>query len=106
MVKKIVGYDDSGKKVFERDAREYDNFLSNKFSFKDIIKVIPIVVACCLFYFNMLNFQESQSRFNITVIQSINKNSDAIGGIKDVLSSLDSYLSSSTGRQFERGRPR
>lgn len=109
MVKKIIGVDEHGKKVFERDARVYDQSIANlRFgvSVGDVLKAVPIIVVCALFYAQDMNFKENQKLFNSQVLASINENSKAIGGIKDVLFNLNSYLSSETGQQFKDGVPR
>lgn len=109
MVKKIIGLDEQGKKVFERDARAYDQSVANMrfgISIGDALKAIPFIVFCVLFYAQDQAFKENQKAFNVQVLKSINENSMAIGGIKEVLGNLNNYLSSSTGKQFESGRPR
>lgn len=101
MVKKIVGYDDAGKKVFEREAREYDKSIVNtKFgiTLSDIFKVVPVLVLIITVYVN-------QQNFNVQILRSVDNNSYAIGGMKETLANLNNYLSSSTGKQFKDGRP-
>lgn len=102
MVKKIIGYDDKGGKVFERDAREYDKSVSNMLmgiSIGDIVKAVPIFFLCGTVYMH-------QQDFNEKVLISMKSNSDAIGGIKEVLAHLDSSLTQITGKQFLDGMPR
>ena len=102
VVKRIVGFDDNGKKVFEREAREYDQSIVYKpfaITLSDIIKVVPIFFACVYVYVN-------QNNFNNTILQSINSvsistqnNTLAINNLKDVLATI------STGKNFKDGMP-
>lgn len=102
MVKKIVGYDDSGKKIFEREARAYDQGIANKtfgITVADVFKVVPILVLIVTVYVN-------QQNFNAKMLESTSENSQAIGGIKETLANLNNYLSATTGKQFKDGIPR
>ena len=109
MVKKIVGFDEDGKKVFERDARQYDQSIVNTtfgLTLADVIKVVPIIIL-------MIGVYVNQQSFNATILRSVDSlavlssdNAKAIGGMKEALNNLNNYLSSSTGKQFENGRPR
>lgn len=113
MVKRIVGYDEDGNKVFDREARVYDKGMGSSFSLfgaqfsvGDIIKAIPIITICISVYTNQ---QLTNARFldSITKIsQSTENNAQAIAGMKDVLGNLNNYLSSKTGKQFKDGLPR
>ena len=101
MVKKVVGYDDFGKKVFERDAREYDRLISQNvfgISISDIVKTVPVFIACGIFYANDLNFKRVQTEFNEKMVLSVNN-------MNNTLTNLNNYLSSTTGKQFKDGRP-
>lgn len=109
MVKKIVGLDAEGNKVFERDARAYDQSLANMrfgVSIGDVLKAIPIIVACVYMYSNQQAFNRTMMGSIDSLSLSTNENAKAIGGIKDTLSNLNNYLSATTGKQFEYGRPR
>ncbi len=100
MVKKIVGYDDKGKVVFERNPREMDNLISNhKITISEVIRVVPILVLLVTVYVN-------QQNFNTHILRTVDNNSQAIAGIKEVLANLNNYMSSSTGKQFHNGIPR
>lgn len=101
MVKKIVGYNEQGKIVFEREAREYDKTIANTafgVSLGDIVKAVPIIFLCGIIY-------AGQQNFNERILKNVNDNSQAIGGMKEALSNLNNYLSSATGKQFKDGRP-
>ena len=101
MVKKIIGYDEEGKKVFEREARIYDQSIANtKFgvTLADVFKVVPVFILIVTVYVN-------QQNFNVQVLNMTNKNTEAISHMGNVLGSLQNYLSSSTGKQFKDGRP-
>lgn len=102
MVKRIVGFDDKDKIVFERNARDYDRGIANTMfgvTVGDILKTIPVIIACVMIYAN-------QTHINEKIMFQTSENAQAIGGIKEVLNNLNNYLSSSTGKQFENGRPR
>lgn len=103
MVRKIVGYSDEDcqVKVFERDAREYDRTISNGLfgiSMSDIVKTIPIFIACIIFYADQMAFKKAQLEFNQQMVSSVNSISNSLGN-------LNNYLSSTTGKQFKDGRP-
>lgn len=102
MVKKIVGLNDKDEVVFERDARAYDKGIANSMfgiTIGDALKAGSVLALGIMLYANQLNF-------NNTVMKSLASNSDAIGDIRSTLDNLNNYLSSSTGKQFEKGRPR
>lgn len=101
MVKKIVGYDEEGNQVFEREAREYDRSIANTpfgITISDIFKVIPVFILIITVYVN-------QQNFNVQILAMVNNNTSAVVGIKETLGNLNNYLSSTTGKQFKDGRP-
>lgn len=101
MVRKIVGYDNAGKKVFERDARSYDEGIGHirfGITFADVLKVIPVFILIITVYVN-------QQNFNVQLLNISNSNSKSIMNITNVLGNLNNYLSSTTGKQFKDGRP-
>lgn len=101
LVKKIVGFDEEGKKIFERDARAYDNSIANTpfgITLSDIFKVVPVFILIITVYVN-------QQNFNVQILTMVNNNTSAVVGIKEVLGNLNNYLSSTTGKQFKDGRP-
>lgn len=101
MVKRIVGYDEDDKVVFDRDARPYDLGVAHKtfgITLSDVFKVVPIFFLIVTVYVN-------QQNFNIKVMEMISTNSSAIGKMCDTLQNINNYLSSSTGKQFKDGRP-
>jgi hypothetical protein len=101
MVKKIIGYNEEGEKVFERDARDYDKSIANTtfgVSLGDIVKAVPIIFLCGIVWAN-------QQSFNSMVVKSLEKNAEAIGDVKTVLANLNNYLSSTTGKRFRNGEP-
>ena len=101
MVKKIIGYNDKDEIVFERDARAYDKEIANTvfgITIGDVIKTVPVIFFCGIVYANQLKFNEQ-------MLISNTKNSEAIGGIKEVLSNLNNYLSPTTGKRFKNGEP-
>lgn len=107
MVRKIIGYDASGKKVFERDAREYDKSVSGAIfgiSIGDIVKAVPVVFLCGIVYANQQNVNSHLMGSISEVSKTTALNSEAIGGLKDTLKNLDNYLSASTGKPFYNGR--
>lgn len=109
MVQKIVGYDDKGKKVFEREARAYDQSISKTafgVTLGDIVKAIPIVFLCGIVYANQQNVNKHMMDAVLQVSASTSENSKAINGIWVVLNNLNNYLSASTGKQFKDGVPR
>ena len=102
MVKKIAGFDEKGNKVFERDAREYDQSVIHKpfqITLSDLIKVIPIFFACAYVYINQNNFNNSILQSFNTISVTTQENTKAIDSLKDVLSSL------MTGKKFKDGMP-
>lgn len=104
MVKKIVGYADDNctKKIFERDAREYDKSVSNTIlgiSIGDLVRAVPVIIACGIFYANDCNFKKTQIEFNQQMMLSVNN-------MNETLTNLNNYLSSTTGKQFKNGWPR
>lgn len=108
MVKRIVGYDDKGEKLFDREARDYDKRIAATvfgITLGDIVKAVPVIAACVLIYSNNEHFKQDQLSFNKTVLSSINTNAENIAGIKNVLTNLNNYLSSATGKQFKDGIP-
>lgn len=108
MTERVYGVDKQGKKIWERPAREYDKSISNTafgITIGDLIKAVPVIVACALFYANGETFKKNQIAFNQQVLTSVDNNARAVGGIKDVLWNLNNYLSASTGKQFRDGRP-
>lgn len=108
MVETIRGYNKKEEIVFERPARDYEKELSKMvlgLSIGDLIKIGTIVVACTVFYIKNENFKETQSNFNSQMIESTHKNTAAINAIHETLGNLDTYLSSTAGRQFKDGRP-
>lgn len=101
MVKKIVGLDENGKKVFEREARIYDQGIENKtfgITIGDIFKVIPVFILIVTVYVN-------QQNFNVQILNMTNNNSKAVSDITQVIGNINNYLSSTTGKQFKDGRP-
>lgn len=101
MVDRIAGYDKSGKKVFERDARLYEQNIANRtfgITIADVFKVLPVFVLIVTVYVN-------QQNFNMQVMNMLDQNAKAIEGMRNTLSNLNVYLSSSTGKQFRDGRP-
>ena len=101
MVERIAGYDKSGRKVFERPAREYDHGIANtKFgvSIGDLVKAIPIIFLAGILY-------AGQQKFNEGMTVMVSNNTKAINSIEETLGNLNNYLSSSTGKQFKDGRP-
>lgn len=108
MVKTVIGLDAKGEKVFERPARAYDQGIANTvfgITIGDIIKAVPVIIACVMLYANNENFKRNQVTFNSRILTSTNENAQAIGGLKEVMWNLNNYLSSSTGKQFKDGRP-
>lgn len=109
MVKKIVGYDDGGRKVFERDAREYDKGIMGQImpglTIGDIVKTVPIIFAIGVGWNNFNNQYVSQQNTNTQMIQTLQKITEQVEKHSRILAHLDVYLSSSTGKQFSDGEP-
>ena len=101
MVKKIVGFDENGKKLFEREARAYDKGLATTvlgISVGDIVKTVPVIFLCGIIY-------AGQQNFNQQIMKSTSENSAAISRLDITLVNINNYLSASTGKQFKDGRP-
>jgi len=102
MVKRIIGLDEKGKEVFNREARAYEESIANKtfgITISDVFRVVPILVLLVTVYVN-------QQNFNYQVLEMTKENTRAISGMKEVLYNLNNYLSSATGKQFKDGSPR
>lgn len=101
MVKKIIGLDETGKKVFERDARIYEQNIANRtfgITISDIFKVVPVLVLIVTVYVN-------QQNFNSRVIDMVSQNTQSIGKLTDVIANINSSLSAITGKQYRDGYP-
>ncbi len=109
MVKKIVGYDESGKKLFEREARDYDKGIMSQvipgLTIGDIFKGVVLVFGIGVAYVNFNNQFAQQQNTNMQMIETLKKITDQVEKHSRILAHLDSYLSSSTGRQFTDGEP-
>lgn len=108
MVKRIVGYDDSGKQVFDREAREYDKSMNQStfgVTINDLIKAIPVIFLCGIVYAGQQSINANQVNINAQTQRLIDKNSEIISSMKDAINNLNMYLSSTTGKQFKDGRP-
>lgn len=109
MLKKIRGYSDEGKVIFEREARDYDQqrylpfFMGIPLS--EIIRFVIAIFCLGMVYANQqnLNLQMTKSLENVN--QSVTENSRAILGIKSTLSHLDASLSKMSGHIFNDGLP-
>lgn len=112
MVKKIIGLDDAGKQVFERDARSYDQGIADMvFGIRagDIVKAIPVIFLCGMVWSN-------QQAFNVKLLDMVNANSQIIKNLasensktlsimNEYIAKMDSYLSAATGKRFRNGEP-
>jgi hypothetical protein len=99
MVKRIVGYDDSGKKVFERDARTYDQSITDSvfgITLSDVFKIIPIFALA-------INVYSNQKSFNERILDMTNRNSEAISAMSNGLNNINNSLSAITGKQYKDG---
>jgi hypothetical protein len=119
VVKRIVGLDDNGKKVFERDAREYDTLIANtKFgvTLGDIVKAVPVIFLCGMLWMKNESAWENQIKNNLQMTQAIQANTSEIKNIssnnsktlsflQDYIFKMDNYLSSTTGKRFKNGEP-
>lgn len=112
MVKRIVGFDEKGKQVFERDARAYDQSLANmKFGLTigDIVKAVPIIFLCGIVWANQKSTNEKLSeaiQANTTQIKEIvNGNTQTLNFLQSYISRVDNYLSATTGKRFKNGEP-
>lgn len=104
----IIKVTRNGQQVYEGpDRRFFDSDWKSKFdlSLGDLIKAIPIILACGMVYANNESFKKEQLEVNQQLVSSNTQNAQAIGGIKEVLWNLNNYLSSTTGKQFRDGRP-
>lgn len=82
-------------------------------SIAEIVRFVPIAGLFIAVYVNQQNFNTTQQNFNLQqqqfnkeMVTANAKNSEAIGGIKEVLGNLNNYLSATTGKQFRDGVPR
>ena len=101
MVKKIVGFDDKGNKVFERDARDYDKSITKTvfgLTLGDVIKTVPIIFLAGIVYAH-------QDDFNKKLFAWHKEDVATIAGIQTTLENLNSWLSASTGKPFKDGMP-
>lgn len=112
MVKKVVGYNDQGEKVFEREARVYDQTIANTMfgiSIGDVVKAVPVIFLCGIVWANQQSTNEKLSEAmaaNTTSIKEIaNSNTRTLNALTDYISKMDSYLSSTTGKRFRNGEP-
>jgi hypothetical protein len=109
MVHKIIGVDEKGKKIFEREAREYDQGIMGQIipglTVGDIIKTVPILFAIGAGWANFNNQYLQQQQTNQQMLAALKSISDEVGKHSKILAHLDSYLSSSTGKQFNDGEP-
>ncbi len=109
MVKRVVGYDDKGKEVFNREAREYDQSISKSvfgITIGDAVKAITVVAIGVMLYANQQRVNEQLMQSIKLVSDSSERNTAAITSMRDVLWNLNNYLSASTGKQFKDGVPR
>lgn len=112
MVKRVVGYDDKGAKVFDREAREYDKGIANTvfgITVGDVFKVIPLIFLCGMVWANQQSINDKMSQMiatNTLAIKDIaNTNSKTFVALTEYVSRMDSYLSATTGKRFKNGEP-
>lgn len=103
MVKKVIGINDKGEKLWERDAREYDRTITSHntifgISVSEIFRVIPVFIAIGMMYSN-------QQNLNSQMLAMGAANSASISKMVVTLGHLDNWLSSTTGKQFTDGVP-
>lgn len=108
--KRVIGIDDKGNKLWERDAREYDSRgvmgqIIPGLTIGDIVKTIPIIFAIAASWINYQNQMTQQAATNVQMIQTLQKITEQVEKHSRILAHLDNYLSSSTGKQFNDGVP-
>lgn len=108
MVDKIAGFKD-GKKVFERDARDYDRGVMGQIvpglTVGDIVKGAVVIFGIGVGWVNFNNQYIAQQNTNVQMIQTLQKITEQVEKHSRILAHLDVYLSSSTGKQFNDGEP-
>lgn len=109
MTEKVYGIDKQGKKLWERSARDYDKGIEGQLirglTIGDLLKFAVGISACVSFYFTQQNAWINQQNLNTQTIVTLQKIGDQIEKHSRILSHLDTYLSSSTGKQFSDGQP-
>lgn len=103
MARKVIGYDEQGNKIWERDAREYDSksFMGQivpGLTIGDIVKAVPVVFLAGMAWMN-------QQNTNVQFLNTMQKISDKVEAHSEALQHLDNYMSSATGKQFQNGEP-
>lgn len=109
MTTKVMGYDEKGKKIWERQARDYDKGITGQIvsglTIGDLLKFAGVLVACVAWYFSQQTSWTNQQNLNSQTIITLQKIGDQVEKHSKILSHLDTYLSSSTGKQFTDGEP-
>lgn len=112
MVKRIVGYDAQGKKVFDREARSYDNSVENRVfgvSVGDVIKAVPVIFLCGMIWQNQQitnkTLFNSLSENNKSIQELTRSNGATLEFLNKYISRMDNYLSATTGKRFKEGEP-
>lgn len=109
MTTKVAGFDAKGRKIWEREAREYDQSISHKvfgISLGDVVKAVPIIFLCASYYVADVNFKRDQLAINNKMQASFDKQAVSIENMNKTLINLNIYLSATTGKQFQDGLPR
>lgn len=99
MVKRIVGYDDKGNKVFERPAREYDNQISKMvfgITLGDAVKAGSVLALGVMLYAN-------QQTFNGKVLGELTDNAVIRKEIINTLNNINVTLSLIVGKPVVNG---
>ena len=107
MVDKIVGIDKTGKKLFERNARDYDKGIMDQIipglTLGDIVKAVPIFFIAGVAWTNFNNQYLAQQATNAQLLDTVKTISGQVEKHSRILIHLDNYLSSATGKQFNDG---